>query len=155
MTAPIAPTLEPILRLGLTLGVPIDVGTVPAGERVVTPILGGAAPGPDIEGTLAGSSSVVGITRPDGCTEFTTELTLELADGGYLSLTYRGFQFGPADVIESLSGTEDVDPATYYFRGTLDISTSVPQFTYLNRALVVTSGSRSAHAVVIDAFLVT
>lgn len=155
MTAPNIPTLEPILRLGLTLGVPIDVGSVPTGERVVTPILGGAAPGPDIEGTLAGSSSVVGVTRPDGCTEFTTELTLELSDGGYLSLSYRGLQFGPADVIESLNGTEDVDPATYYFRGTLDISTAVPQFTYLNRALVVTSGSRSAESVVLDAFLVT
>ncbi|SNS23540.1 DUF3237 family protein [Rhodococcoides kyotonense] len=155
MTAPIAPTLEPILRLGLTLGAPIDVGTVPTGERIVTPILGGAAPGPDIEGTLAGSASVVGITRPDGCTEFSTELTLELTVGGYLSLSYRGLQFGPADVIESLNGTEEVDPATYYFRGTLDISTSVPQFGYLNRALVVTSGSRSAEAVVLDAFLVT
>ncbi|MBY6414466.1 DUF3237 family protein [Rhodococcus sp. BP-252] len=155
MSAPIAPTLEPILRLGLTLGVPIDVGSVPGGARVVTPILGGAAPGPDIEGTLAGSASVVGVTRPDGCTEFSAELTLELTDGGYLSLTYRGFQFGPAEVIESLNGTEEVDPATYYFRGTLDIATSVPQFTYLNRALVVTSGTRSAESVVLDAFLVT
>nr|WP_296779780.1 DUF3237 family protein [Rhodococcus sp. (in: high G+C Gram-positive bacteria)] len=155
MTAPIAPTLEPILRLGLTLGVPIRVGSVPAGERVVTPVLGGAAPGPDIEGTLAGASSIVGTTRADGCTEFTTELTLELTVGGYLSLAYRGVQFGPAEVIESLDGTEEVDPATYYFRGTLEITTSVPQFTYLNRALVVTSGSRSAESIVIDAFLVT
>jgi hypothetical protein len=48
-----------------------------------------------------------------------------------------------------------VDPATYYFRGTLDISTAVPQFTYLNRALVVTSGSRSVDSIVLDAFLVT
>ena len=149
MTAPIAPTLEPILRLGLSLGVPIDLGAVPAGERVVTPILGGAAPGPDIEGTLAGSS------RADGCTELSTELVLELADGGYLSLAHRVFQFGPAEVIESLGGTEEVDPATYYFRGTLDISTAVPQFTYLNRALVVTSGSRSVDSIVLDAFLVT
>lgn len=155
MTAPTTPTLEPILRLGLTLGVPIDVGAVPSGQRIVTPILGGAAPGPDIEGTVAASSSVVGVTRADGCTEFSADLTVELTDGGYLSLSFRGVQFGPADVIESLNGTEDVDPATYYFRGTLDISTSVPQFSYLNRALVVTSGSRSAESVVLDAFLVT
>ena len=155
MTAPIAPTLEPILRLGLSLGVPIDLGAVPAGERVVTPILGGAAPGPDIEGTLGGSSSIVATTRADGCTELSTELVLELADGGYLSLAHRVFQFGPAEVIESLGGTEEVDPATYYFRGTLDISTAVPQFTYLNRALVVTSGSRSVDSIVLDAFLVT
>lgn len=155
MTAPTTPTLEPILRLGLTLGVPIAVGSVPSGEQVVTPILGGAAPGPDIEGTVADSSTLFGVTRPDGCTEFRTELTLELAEGGYLSLSYHGLQFGPADVVESLNGTEEVDPATYYFRGTLDISTSVPQFTYLNRALVVTSGSRSAESVVLDAFLVT
>lgn len=46
MTAPNIPTLEPILRLGVTLGVPIDIGGVPTGERVVIPILGGAAPGP-------------------------------------------------------------------------------------------------------------
>ncbi len=155
MTAPIAPTLEPILRLGLSLGVSIDVGAVPSGNRVVTPVLGGAAPGPDIEGTLAGSSSIVGTTRADGCTELYAELTLELTDGGYLSLSYRGFQFGPTEVIESLSGSEEVDPATYYFRGTLDVTTSVPQFTYLNRALVVTSGSRAAESIVLDAFLVT
>ncbi|ORI22735.1 DUF3237 family protein [Rhodococcus sp. 1168] len=155
MTAPNIPTLEPILRLGVTLGVPIDIGGVPTGERVVIPVLGGAAPGPDIEGTLAGTSSVFGLTRPDGCTEFSAEFTLELTVGGYLSLSYRGLQFGPADVIAALGGTEEVDPATYYFRGTLEIATSVPQFTYLNRALVVTSGSRSAEAVVLDAFLVT
>ncbi len=155
MTAPTTPTLEPILRLGLALGVPIDVGEVPSGERVVTPILGGAAPGPDIEGTIAGQTSMVAVTRADGGTEIATELTLELTVGGYLSLTYRGFQFGPADVIESLSGTEEVDPATYYFRGTLEVATSVPQFTYLNRALLVASGARSADSVVLDAFLVT
>ena len=155
MTAPIAPTLEPILRLGLSLGVSIDVGAVPSGNRVVTPILGGAAPGPDIEGTLAGSSSVVATTRADGCTELSADMILELTDGGYLSLTYRGFQFGPAEVVEALSGTEEVDPATYYFRGTLAVTTSVPQFTSLNRALVVTSGSRAAESIVLDAFLVT
>ncbi|AYJ49621.1 DUF3237 family protein [Rhodococcus sp. P1Y] len=155
MTAPIAPTLEPILRLGLTLGAPIDIGKVPVGERIVTPILGGAAPGPDIDGTLTGSSSLVAVTRGDGGTRFSADLILELTDGGYISLGYRGVQFGPADVIESLNSTEDIDPASYYFRGTLDIETSVPQFTYLNRALVVTSGSRSSESVVLDAFLVT
>lgn len=155
MTAPIAPTLEPILRLGLTLGTPVHIGKVPTGEQVVTPILGGAAPGPDIEGTLAGPSSLVAITHGDGGTRFAAELTLELTDGGYIALAYRGVQFGPAEVIESLNGTEEVDPATYYFRGTLEVSTSVPQFTYLNRALVVTSGSRSSESVVLDAFLVT
>lgn len=155
MTAPIAPTLEPILRLGITLGVPIDIGGVPTGTRVVTPILGGAAPGPDIEGTLTGQSSIVATTRPDGCTELATTVTLELADGGWLSLVHRGFQFGPAEVIELLNTSEEVDPATYYFRGTLEIATAVPAFSYLNRALVVTSGSRSAESIVLDAFLVT
>ncbi|MFC8180237.1 DUF3237 family protein [Rhodococcus sp. NPDC057297] len=155
MTAPIAPTLEPILRLGLSLGSAIDVGTVPDGERVVTPILGGAAPGPDIEGTVAVSTSLAGVTRADGRTEFTADIVLELAEGGHLALSFRGFQFGPAEVVESLAGTEEVDPATYYFRGTLEISTAVPQFTYLNRALVVTSGTRSAESIVLDAFLVT
>lgn len=154
--APVAPTLEPILRLGLTLGTPIDVGAVPQGARVVTTILGGAAPGPDIEGTVAAQSIVVSVTRPDGCTEFSCDLALELSTGGYLSLGYRGVQFGPAEVIDALEqpGSE-VDPATYYFRGTLQVSTAVPHLTYLNRALVVTSGSRSAEAVVLDAFLVT
>ncbi|MGA9874125.1 MAG: DUF3237 family protein [Rhodococcus sp. (in: high G+C Gram-positive bacteria)] len=155
MTAPISPTLEPILRLGISLGVSIDVGAVPLGSRVVIPVLGGAAPGPDIEGTLTGSTSIVETTRADGCTEIDADLTLELTAGGYLSLKYRGFQFGPAEVIESLSGTEEIDPGSYYFRGTLEVSTSVAQFTYLNRALVVTSGSRSAESIVLDAFLVT
>ncbi|MBY4404494.1 DUF3237 domain-containing protein [Rhodococcoides fascians] len=156
MTAPNTPTLEPILRLGLTLGPAIEIGSVPEGDRIVTTVLGGAAPGPDIEGTLAARSTVVSVTRPDGCTEFSSDLVLELATGGYLSLDYRGVQFGPAEVIEALNDPDrEVDPSTYYFRGTLRVSTAVPKFTYLNRALVVTSGSRSAEAVVLDAFLVT
>jgi hypothetical protein len=105
VTAPNTPTLEPILRLGLTLGPAIEIGSVPEGDRVVTTVLGGAA---------------------------------------------------PAEVIDALDDPDrEVDPATYYFRGTLRVSTAVPKFTYLNRALVVTSGSRSAEAVVLDAFLVT
>lgn len=156
MTAPTTPTLEPILRLGLTLGPTLGIGSVPEGERLVTSVLGGAAPGPDVEGTLATGSTVVSVTRPDGCTEFSSDLVLELESGGYVSLEYRGVQFGPAEVIEALDDPDlDVDPATYYFRGTLRVSTAVPKLAYLNRALVVTSGFRSAAAVVLDAFLVT
>lgn len=75
--------------------------------------------------------------------------------GAVMRLTLNSVRFGSAEVVEALDRGEDVESALYYFRGTLTVSTSIRTLAYLNRAVIVTSGSRQGTQSVVDAFLVT
>ncbi|WP_188544986.1 DUF3237 family protein [Rhodococcoides trifolii] len=154
MTAPILPTLEPLLTLVIETGDGYDIGDSPAGADVVVPVTGGTVDGPGISGRILPGGVDVRTTRADGSTTYTADMVVDTADG-LLRLHCTGFRFGSTEVTAAVAEGQTVDPALYYFRGTLEVTTAVRELTYLNRALLVTSGAQDAESVVLAAFLVT
>ena len=93
------------------------------------------------------------MTRPSSTAD-TIDVIAELTEG-LIRLRCSGFRFGSAEVTAAIDDGTVVDPALYYFRGTMEVSTSVRKLAYLSRALVVTSGVQGEGTVVLDAYLVS
>ncbi|MGU3433277.1 DUF3237 family protein [Actinomycetes bacterium M1A6_2h] len=154
MTVPILPTLEPLLTLVIETSDGHDIGDSPAGADVVVPVAGGTVDGPAISGRILPGGSDVRTTRADGSTTYSANFVVH-TDNGLVRMHAAGFRFGSADVTAAVAEGQTVDPALYYFRGTLEVTTAVRELAYLNRALLVTSGAQDTESVVLAAFLVT
>lgn len=154
MTAPTLPTLEPLLTLVIETGDVRDIGDSPAGAEVVVPVTGGTVDGPGISGRILPGGVDVRTTRADGSTTYAADFVVEMT-GGLVRMRCSGFRFGSAEVTAAVDEGQTVDPALYYFRGTLEVTTAVRELVYLNRALLVTSGAQDTQSVVLAAFLVT
>jgi hypothetical protein len=154
VTAPTVPTLEPILRMTLHTGDAVAIGETPAGTEEVISVSGGSVEGPGLSGVIAAGGIDVRTTRSDSSVTYVVDVVAQF-DSGPVRLQGRGFRFGSAEVLTALAEGRTVDPAQFYFRGTLDISTAVRELSYLNRALVVTSGAQDVTTVTLEAFLVT
>lgn len=155
---PVPPTLEQLFRLVLQTGEPSSLGETPVGVQSVAPITGGVLSGPGVDAVVRGAGTDHVCLRSDGSAVYTVDLLADVETedaSGMLRLSLTGIRFGSSEVMDALDRGDQVDPALYYFRGTLEVSTSVRSLTYLNRAVVVTSGSRHGNRVVVDAFLVT
>ncbi|KQU34647.1 MULTISPECIES: DUF3237 domain-containing protein [unclassified Rhodococcus (in: high G+C Gram-positive bacteria)] len=155
---PTAPTLEPLLRIVLRTADPVQLGDTPVGAESVAPVVGGVLSGPGVEAVVRAVGAEHAHVRADGSTTYSTDLLADVESddpGAVMRLTLNSVRFGSAEVVEALDRGEDVESALYYFRGTLTVSTSIRTLAYLNRAVIVTSGSRQGTQSVVDAFLVT
>ncbi|MBY6366265.1 DUF3237 family protein [Rhodococcoides corynebacterioides] len=153
---PVSPTLEPLFRLVIRTADAVSVGETPAGSHTVAAVSGGLLTGPGIDAVVRPLGTESRLVRADGSSTYAIDLVAATEDGDdVMRLTLRGFLFGTADVIGALDRGDEVDSATYYFRGTLDVSTASRALGYLNRALVVTSGARHGSDTVFDAYLAT
>lgn len=57
-TAPsLAPTVKFLYTANITVGLPVDVGAIPAGNVTVIPVIGGAILGPKISGSFSPHTS--------------------------------------------------------------------------------------------------
>ena len=90
----------------------------------------------------------------DGVALIDTRYLLKLDDGALAYLRTQGFRHGPAEVIAALARGEDVDPARYYFRVTLQFETASERYGWLNHTIGLGSAIRRADAVVYDAYAV-
>src|SRR5690349_14558411 len=90
-TASPAPTVQFLYNANITVGLPVDVGAIPAGNVTVIPVIGGALLGPKISGLSLSRASfwpeslrsvqgrcspseLTGACRPKGSTTPTCEL---------------------------------------------------------------------------------
>jgi hypothetical protein len=49
----VAPTVQFLYSANITVGLPVDVGAIPAGNVTVIPVIGGAILGPKISGSFS------------------------------------------------------------------------------------------------------
>jgi hypothetical protein len=154
--APPAPRLELMARFEVALAAsPFELGETSAlGRRRIIPITGGRFHGPLLNGEILDNGADWQIVTADGVAVIDTRYLLRLGDGALAYLQTRGFRHGPPDVIATLARGEDVDPARYYFRVTLQFETASAEFAWLNRIIGVGAAIRRANAVVYDAYAV-
>jgi Protein of unknown function (DUF3237) len=147
--------LTPVYRLDATLGPPLDLGETAHGHRRVVPLTGGTFTGPELRGKLiAGASADWQTVLPDGTALGDIRYTLQTDEGALLVVQSRGVRHGPRDVLARLGRGEDVDPAEYTFRTSVQIETAVAELDWLNKGVFISVGGRQPSGVVYETYLV-
>ena len=130
----------------------IDLGPSPLGERRMVPITGGNFEGPRIKGRILPDGIDWQLVRADKVTEIEAHYSLETDDGVLIRVINKGFRHGPAEVMQRLRAGEAVEPWEYYFRAAPVFEAPCGRYEWLNKSLFVSSGERSAEAVVLRVF---
>ena len=74
-------------------------------------------------------------------------------DGGALIYVENvGYRHGPAEVLARLARGEPVDPAEYYFRTHIRLTTGSPRLAWMNRRIFLSNGRREQTRVTIEVF---
>ncbi|AGB74306.1 MULTISPECIES: DUF3237 domain-containing protein [Rhizobium] len=144
---------RPLFTLYLELHPTIDIGPCPAGVRRIFPVSGGHFEGERLKGRvspLIGSDLLV--TRQDGTFQQDVRVLLEVEDGAYILMTYRGVRHASVEVSERLGRGEAVDPSEYYLRTTPYFETASPAHAWINAIVCVGKGSRVPGGVKYDLF---
>ncbi|MSP67074.1 MAG: DUF3237 domain-containing protein [Alphaproteobacteria bacterium] len=135
---------ELLFTITLQAGTPMRYGATPIGERIVVPVAGGHFQGPKLKGRIMPGGGDWLIHRPDGCTELNVRMPLQTDDGADISMTYRGYRFGPADVLERHWRGEVIERGQYYFRIASFFETAAPEYAWLNTIIAIGVGERRA-----------
>jgi hypothetical protein len=130
----------------------IDLGPSPLGERRMVPILSGTLEGPKIKGRILPGGIDWQLVRADKVTEIEAHYCLETDDGVLIRVINKGYRHGPTEVMQRLGAGDPVDPSEYYFRAIPTLEAPCGRYEWLNRALFVSSGERSAEAVLLRVY---
>jgi hypothetical protein len=130
----------------------IDLGPSPLGERRMVPITGGTFEGPKMKGRIVPGGIDWQLVRADKVTEIEAHYSIETDDGVLIRVINKGFRHGPAEVMQRLRAGDPVEPDEYYFRATPVFEAPCGRYEWLNKSLFVSSGERSAEAVVLRVF---
>jgi hypothetical protein len=150
------PRLTKIYRLEATLGVPQEVGQIPAGRRRIVPLTGGTFSGPELKGTLVpGASADWQIILPDGTALGDIRYTLETDQGQILYVTSTSVRHGSPEVLERLARGDDVEAAEYTFRTSTSIETADSGLDWLNKGVFIGVGGRQPGAAIYEVYLVS
>ena len=142
MEPPLPLRSEFLFTLTGTVGLPIEVGAMPQGERRIVPIEGGEFEGPRLRGRVLPNGADWMSVRPDQVLAIDCRAALETHDGALIYMRYSGFRHGPPKVMEALARGESVDPSDYYFRISPTFETGGANYSWLNSVVAVGIGRR-------------
>ena len=135
------PALEHLCDLAVEVGVPIDVGHSPLGQRRLVVILGGSVAGRLVGRVLPGGADfqlIHGGTL--ACLE--ARYVLELDDGARVFVQNNALRVASAEVTARLLRGEPVAPEDVYFRGQVSLETGDPRWSWLNERQFLCVGQR-------------
>ena len=89
--SPAAPPLSFVMMLNVTVGAPVEIGTVARGRRRVIPIVGGRFEGPQLRGRVLPDGADWQIVRADMFTELDARYVLETDDGSRITCKTPAF----------------------------------------------------------------
>ena len=143
-------TLKPFAVFEVALAAPVTVdGEGPAARRFI-PIAGGAFSG-RIEGRVLPGGGDWQWVWPDRL-ELSAHYILETKDGALIEVRSEGVRYGTPEVLERLARGEDVDPADYYFRTAVRLTTGAHAYKHLNHMLGVAMAARRPKGVFLRVF---
>jgi hypothetical protein len=149
------PRLTQVYRLEATLGQPLDVGVVAAGQRRIVPLTGGTFTGPELSGTLLpGASADWQIILPDGTALCDIRYTLQTDQGDLLYVQSCSVRHCSPEILARLRLGEEVDPSEYTIRTSTRIETTVRELAWLNKGVFISVAGRQAGGVIYETYLV-
>lgn len=151
-TFPPAPALLPMTRIRCEVGALVSLGAAPTGERRYVPLGGGAATGPELNGTLVEGGIDWQVARSDGVLEIAAHYVIRTDDGALVEVKSDGLRHGPAEVMQRLARGEAVPRDAYFFRTLMRFTTGAPQWAHLNKVMAIAVGQREARAVLLDVY---
>jgi hypothetical protein len=121
----------------------VAMGALPLGERRIVVFDGGTFEGRgSLGGTIAPGGADWQTVRADGVIEIDAHYLLLTDDGESIEVRSRGIRKATAAVAERMARGEEVDPAEYYFRTHVRLSTSASRLFWMNDLLAVSTGER-------------
>jgi len=135
------PALAHLCNLAVEVGVPVDAGHSPLGQRRLVPILGGTVAGRLSGKVLPGGADFQMI---HGGTQARLEARymLELDDGTKIFVQNNALRAASAEVTGRLLRGEPVDPADVYFRCLPRFETSAASLAWIAERVFVGVGVR-------------
>jgi hypothetical protein len=147
-----SPGLRPLCELLVETGELTSIGTTPAGEIRLVPIVGGTFQGAELEGRVLGGGADWQVVRSDGTLEIRAHYLLETVQSERIELRSEGIRAGSPEVLARLARGELVPPSDYYFRTAIRFNTGAPRLARLNNLLAVCYGARSRQVVTLRVF---
>ena len=147
------PALEHLCNLAVEVGVPVDAGESPLGQRRLVPILGGTVRGRLAGRVLAGGADFQLI---HGGTQARLEARymLELEDGARVFVQNNALRVARAEVTAQILRGEPVDPKEVYFRGQVSLETGDRRWAWLNERQFLCVGQRLPAQVLMSFYVV-
>ncbi len=135
------PALEHLCDLVVDVGVPIDVGYTPLGQRRVVAILGGSVTG-RITGRMLPGGADFQLIHGGTLARLEARYVLELDDGARVFVQNHALRVASAEVTARLLRGEPVDPKEVYFRGQVSLETGDERWSWLNERQFLCVGRR-------------
>lgn len=148
------PQLHFAFEARVTVGTPLEQGSIDGVRRRIIPITGGRFEGPRLSGEVVNGGADWQSIRADGTAEIFARYTLRATDGTLISVENPGIRRGPEAVMRRLAAGESVDPALYYFRTSPRFSVAPGPHRWLADSVFVASGARYRDHVIIRVFAV-
>ena len=134
------PALEHLCNLAVEVGVPLDAGPTPLGQRRLVPILGGTVGGRLSGRVLIGADFQM--IHGGTLARLEARYMLELDDGARVFVQNAGLRAASAEATARLLRGEPVDPKEVYFRGQVSMETGDPRWAWLNERQFLCVGQR-------------
>ena len=112
----VAPKLEFVCELTVSIGKAQQVGETGTGTRRIIPIRGGTFKGPHMEGNVLPGGADWQLVTKDGIAYVDARYTLQTDDSTLIYISNKGIRVASEEVLKKLSNGEVVDPDAYYFR---------------------------------------
>lgn len=148
------PALEPVCELVVELSRPHEMGPCPTGTRRIIPIVGGTASGPLLNGRILNIGADWQTVSADGVADLDARYAIETADGAVIEVLSQGVRHASPEVAARIAAGEAVDPADYYMRTAIRLTSGHPDYAWVNRALFVASGGKQGSTVRLEVFRV-
>lgn len=139
-----------LMTIVVQAAIPHALGQFPTGERRFVAFTGGTfhgTPGTDLQGVVAEGGVDWQTVRSDGAVEIRAHYLLRTDQGEAIEVQSDGVRMFTPEILERLGRGEHVDPAEYYFRTHIRLSTGAPRLMALNDRIAVSTGERRTGSV--------
>lgn len=147
------PRLEHLCNLAVEVGVPIDAGHSPLGQRRLVAILGGSVGG-RLAGRVLPGGADFQLIHGATLARLEARYMLELEDGARVFVQNNGLRVASAELTARLLRGEPVAPEAVYFRGQVSLETGDARWSWLNERQFLCVGQRLPATVLMSFYAV-
>jgi len=149
-----SPPLNHVCDLFVDLDPIREMGHGRAGQRRIIPIIGGQVRGPMLNWRILHLGADWQTIWANDVAELDTRYAMETDDGALIEIRNYGYRHGPADVLRAVAQGQDVSPDSYYMRTHARLETGHQDYQWVNKLLFVGTGTRLAHAVKMNLYVI-
>ena len=136
------PALQFAFEAKVSVDPAIEFGDIAKGRRRIVPITGGDFSGPDLHGKVLPGGADWQIVRGDDVAELEARYILCTDEGALIHVRNHAFRHGSPEIMAAIATGRSVEPGSYYFRGAAFFETSVAQYAWMTRHIIVCTGMR-------------